>query len=113
LTISIEDINRLGISSAVDAHIARHWKQLFFSKARDWEQEREYRWLVREEADNDFHVDIRNSLVGVALGDRFPDTGKATVGRFAEAYGISIAVMNWQNGLPQPSATHWRLLAGS
>ena len=110
LTISIDEIDRLGFGDAVEAHIARHWKDLFFVKARDWEQEREFRWLVRGDGDEDFYIGIRNSLVGIALGDCFPNPLKVAVGQFSESNQVSVAVMNWQNGVPQPQPTHWRLL---
>jgi hypothetical protein len=113
LTVSMDEIAGLGFSGAMDRHVTQHWKNLFFVKTRDWEQEREYRWVVRGGLHDEFRVDIRNSLVGILLGDRFPPGGKAAVGRFAESNGVSIATMNWQNGLPQPSPTHWRLLIGS
>jgi hypothetical protein len=110
LTISVDEVNRLGFEAAVDAHISMHWKALFFGKARDWAQEREFRWLVSGNGDEDFFVDIRKSLVGIALGDRFPNTLKASVGTYAESNPVTVAVMNWQNGVPQPHPTHWRLL---
>jgi hypothetical protein len=110
LTISVDEIDRLGFGDAIEAHISRHWKDLFFVKARDWEQEREFRWLVRGNGDEDFYVAIRNSLVGIALGDRFPNPFKVAVGHFCESHGTSVAVINWQNGVPQPRTTHWRLL---
>jgi hypothetical protein len=72
LNIFIDDINRLGFDKTAEAHISNYWEELFFLKSRDWEQEREFRWLVQGNRDQDFFVDISNSLVGIALGDRFP-----------------------------------------
>ena len=111
LMISLDELNRDGVAEAVKAHVLKHWRELFFVKSRDWEQEREYRWVINSTAD--FYVDIRKSLVGVALGDRFPQHLKAAVGKFAEDNPVSVAVMNWRNGVPQPSPTYWRLLIGS
>ncbi len=113
LTISADDMRQLGFSDAVEAHISRYWKDLFFVKARDWEQEREFRWLVSGKGDEDFYIDIRSSLVGIALGDRFPYCFKARVGKYAEENSVSIATMIWQNGVPQPNPEHWRLLIQS
>ena len=113
LMISVDEIDRLGFGSAVEAHITRHWRELFFIKARDWEQERECRWVVSGMSNEDFYIDIQNSLVGIALGDLFPDDLKGEIGRFARSGSVSIAIMNWQNGVPQPHPTHWRLLADS
>lgn len=113
LMISVDEINRLGFDGAVQAHISRHWKELFFLKSRDWEQEREYRWVVSGNGNEDFYIDIRNALVGIALGNHFPDTLKPDVAKYAQANPVSLAIMNWKNGVPQPHPHHWRLLVPS
>ena len=79
-------------------------------KARDWEQEREYRWVVSKIDDGEFEVNIENALVGIAIGDCFPEGFKKKIGLYGELRPIHLAVMNWKNGVPQPDPTHWRLL---
>lgn len=110
LVVSIDAVRQLGFQEAMDRHIAKHWRELFFLKSRDWEAEREYRWLVRGDGDEDFFVSIKDSLVGIALGDRFPNELKNGVAFYAEKNPISLAVMEWQNGVPQPQPIPWRLL---
>lgn len=109
LVIFLDEVQRLGFNRFVDVHVERWWKDLFLVKPLDWEQEREFRWLVSG-SDDDFFVDIRKSLVGIVMGDRFPDGCKPAVGDFAQANDVSPAIMDWQNGVPQPKPTHWRLL---
>ncbi len=41
LMMSMDAVEHLGLDRAVESHIAQHWKELFFVKARDWEQEGE------------------------------------------------------------------------
>lgn len=113
LTIHLDEIRRLGLNAAVEAHVSRHMKDLFFLKARDWEQEREYRWIVSGQNNEDLYINIESALIGIALGDRFPDDIKRKVGLYAESRPVHIAVMNWQNGVPQPAPSHWRLLLQS
>jgi hypothetical protein len=110
LTISIAEVNRSGFKIAASNHLSRHWQDVFFVKQRDWEQEREFRWAVNVDTDEDFFVDIQGSLVGVLLGDRFDDSLKARVGEFAVENGFEVAIMSWQNGVPQPQPTHGELL---
>lgn len=111
LIVSIDKIKQLGFKKAMDGHISEHWRELFFVKSRDWEAEREYRWLIRGDGDEDFFGGIRESLVGLALGDRFPDELKDDVASYVkENPTVSLAVMAWQNGVPQPQPTPWRLL---
>jgi hypothetical protein len=108
LMIPVNAVNRLGLDRAMAAHIAAHWHELFFVKARDWEQEREFRWLVPGTDNDDFFVDIRNSLVGIALGDLFPPSLRPAVAHYASTNPVSVAVMNWR--FPQPASMHWRQL---
>ena len=113
LMISLDELEKLGIDEFATAHVQRHWKDFFFLKAEDWEQEREFRWLVQGERDEDFFLDIRDSLAGILLGDRFPVGRKPAVGNYALANGVSVAVMEWRNGVPQPTPTHARILTNS
>ena len=93
----------VGLESAAKMHVEKHKDSFFYLKSEDWSQEREYRWVVTSrDDDSDFYCDIENALSGILLGDRFPEKLKPNVGKFAEQYGLSVAVMDWQNGLPQP-----------
>ena len=111
LTMSLDDIHQAGRATAVQDHVRQHWKELFMLKSRDWEQEREIRWLVSAVEDEDFYLSIVDCCVGIALGDRYPPESAQAVARYGEARGVSIAIMNWQNGFPQPGPTHWRILS--
>lgn len=108
--ISLDEIERVGIKQVVELHISRYWKHFFFLKARDWEQEREFRWIVRVDGDQEFFVPIESCLTGIALGDRFPNCFKGIVGRYAHAHGTSVVNIEWKNGVPQPMPTHPSLL---
>jgi hypothetical protein len=111
--ISCDELTQLGIDKFAKAHVQRYWKELFFTKAEDWKQEREFRWLVRGDGDEDFLVDIRDSLVGILLGDRFPVGRRAAVGNYALANEVSLADMEWRNGVPRPIPTDARILTNS
>ena len=75
------------------------------------EQERELRWLVSANEDEDFYASIEDRCVGIALGDRYPPESAQAVVKYCEARDVSVAIMNRQNGFPQPGPTHWRILA--
>lgn len=108
--VSLTKMKSLGIERFARAHVERHWRELFFTKAEDWEQEREYRWLVPGERDEDYYVDIGGSLVGIVLGDRFPIGRKPMVGIYASSSGVALAIMGWVNGIPVPTAKDAQLL---
>jgi hypothetical protein len=104
LIVPIDTVKQLGFKKAVDNRMSEHWRELFFVKSRDWEAEREYRWLIRADGDADF-------FVGLALGDCFPDELKDDVASHVkDDPTVSPALMAWQNGVPQPQPTPWRLL---
>lgn len=113
LMISLDELKKLGFDKFATEHFQRHWEELCFLKAEDWQQEREYRWLVQGERDEDFFVDISNSLAGILLGDKFPVGWRPAVGNYALANEVSVAVMEWRNGVPEPNPMHARILANS
>jgi hypothetical protein len=105
------DVAEQGLEWVAKQHVERHRDSFFFLKSEDWQQEREYRCAVSsKDDDSDFYVNIKGALSGILLGDHFPEAGKAIVGKYAGEMEVSVAEMNWQNGVPQPMPTHWRLL---
>ncbi len=104
---------RAGVLEAqAEAHVQRHARELFFVKSRDWEQEREFRWVIEDSSDDEFHVDITSSLIGIALGDRFPPQLKRDVGNYALANAVSVASLTWNQGYPQFDYEWPKKLAG-
>jgi Protein of unknown function (DUF2971) len=111
LTVALLHINREGWAAAIDTHVKEHLDELYFRKSLDWQSEREYRWAVRDVGMQDFFVPIQSSLIGIALGDQFPEGRRAAVANFVRVNpDVELAIMGWQNGFPQPMTTHWRLL---
>ena len=86
------------------------WRKLFMLKAKDWEHERELRWMVSASDDRPFVVGIKECCVGIALGDRASMSAQRAVSMFSKRQGVELAVMGWKNGFPQPERDHWRLL---
>lgn len=110
LKISLSSILELGPERAVQQHLAIYHQALFFQKAVDWMQEREYRWTVHWDKTSEFFVDISTALVGIALGERMDAADRSRIARVAGELDVSLAVMRWRNGFPQPEPMHWRPL---
>ena len=66
-TLSSSEVERLGVCEAVEEHIHVWHPVLFFRKSREWENEREYRWLLRSPEPAPEFVSIRDSLRGLVL----------------------------------------------
>jgi hypothetical protein len=103
LLFPLDEARRIGLRAAIDQHIAQHGDELFFLKALDWQHQHEYRWTVQMGGDEELFVPFGESLVGIALGDRFPSASLHKIRRFSHDHtSVSIAQMRWQNGVPQP-----------
>lgn len=105
-------INRLEFSSAelragqVEKTVARivqtHGQDLFFRKNRDWESEKEYRYLAVSGTPREF-VPVSTSLVGIVLGQDFPETELSVLGDRLRRNGlerVKCARLVWQDGAP-------------
>lgn len=110
LVIDFTQVKDFGIQRAMVSHVEQHHKELLFLKSKDWKEEREYRWVVKNDSPEDFFVPIEESLLGIILGDRFPSQEILSVSEFGGRHPISLARMEWNNGFPQPTPTHWRVL---
>ncbi len=65
------------ISSGVDAYceefINQNADSLFFCKDPSFEDEKEFRIIIYSDSDERLYIDIKDSLIAVVIGDRFPD----------------------------------------
>lgn len=101
-TLSSSEVGRLGIPGAVEEHIRIWHPVLFFRKSREWENEREYRWLLRSPEPAPVFVPIRDSLRGLVLGHDFPRGDLDSVDHLARWFSdLSVAWCKWDNGVPK------------
>ena len=107
---SLDEIRQHGIERAARQHAERYLHELYLHKNRDWEGEREFRWLLRGSNENAEFVDFRGALAGIALGDRFPEDMKQTVGKFVVKNGADVVSMDWRRDIPQPKLLTPRML---
>jgi hypothetical protein len=101
LRFPLDEARRIGLRDAIDQHIAKHEDRLFFLKSRNWMWQQEFRWVVRSDGPEDFHVSFGDALVGVALGARFPKPELDEFCQLAKGCShVSCSTMCWQNGVP-------------
>jgi hypothetical protein len=110
LDIDCESVREFGVDEAAKRHLKQHAKMLLFTKLRDWEPEREFRWAVSVDSDEDHFIDLGRSLVGIIIGDQFPQGRRCSVGDFARSNNVEIGYMTWQNGFPQPKPSHANII---
>jgi hypothetical protein len=106
LDIDCVSLLQFGVDEAAKRHLGRHARMLLFTKLRDWEPEREFRWAVSVDSEEDHFIEFAGSLVGIIIGDQFPEKRRRSVGEFAGTNNVEIGYMTWQNGVPQPKPSH-------
>jgi hypothetical protein len=108
-SVDLGQVEEFGLDAVLTVRISENWKQLFFTKDRDWETEREYRCVVLNTDPAPIYIDVSDYVRLVVLGDAFPADQVATVHHAVEALGdVEVAVIRYQNGRPSllPSLVH-------
>jgi hypothetical protein len=107
MLIDYDRYSRAGAESYMRWHLSQFFDELILTKQEDWADEREYRFALVGNLPDTVRVPLAQSLVGAALGDKsdskIDDLRKACWGS-----GMSLAIMSWQNGFPQPQVTYER-----
>jgi hypothetical protein len=101
-TLSADVINDVGLERAIEDHVALWHPVLFFRKSREWENEREYRWLLRSPDPVPEVVSISSAIRAVVVGHDFPNTDRDSLDYFKERFsGLETATCRWDNGVPK------------
>lgn len=103
LNAFVIDTNRVDPANPLTAVITQMWRHhenLLLLKAKDWETEYEYRFLLRREERGPFFATVRSSLRGLVLGDMVSDAYRPSVDALCETLQIGAARTTWDNGTP-------------
>ena len=93
-----DKVRLLGAKEAVLSHLRKNYKGTLFSKSKDWEGEREYRWVFFLKSDApEFYVSIKNALRAIFLGIDCPHVYDPSIRSVCPA-GVSIYRMQWNWG---------------
>jgi len=98
--IRYNDIERIGIESVAEEMIKKHHQAYYFQKARDWEQEWEYRFVVLSRGYSSEFVSITTALRGIIVGTDFPNACIPTLRTHYERMRVPAGRINWRNGIP-------------
>ena len=96
---SVDGVNFDDMENALVNHVERHADILLFTKSKDWEGEREYRFALSatgmEEVVN---IPIETSLTGVIVGPDFSEHYFPSLKRLCERAGVTPFRLVWQFG---------------
>lgn len=81
-------------------YINQNSGSLFFTKARDWETEHEYRFVVLARDEAPISIHYGDSLVAVIAGDQMPRWEIPAVRAKCEEAGVAARQMKWANWRP-------------
>lgn len=90
-------------SRFVASYIEDHHRDLFFQKALDWETEHEYRFVTTASPGKPLYAGYGVALIGVVVGERFPDWQRPAAIEAARKVGVEPMIMDWTIGRPIPT----------
>ena len=90
-----------GVKNYCLEHVKNHNKIFFFTKNPDYKDENEFRIVVYSNTEEaELYVDIADSLVGIIIGDRFPDGYLPSLKYIAEKLNVKCRRLYWYHGKP-------------
>jgi hypothetical protein len=92
----LEDYAEGKLAEAMEDHIRRFHRELFFTKHDDWRDEWEYRWIARVADSTPRLVDIGSSLHAVILGHDCPNDVAKQVADMCKKAHIPVYQLHWQ-----------------
>jgi hypothetical protein len=95
LMIDMREVQQYGVEDAAIRHLERFHRELLFVKSKDWEAEREYRFVVAATSEPFFHIDYGKSLRGILLGDKLAPASVKAIAQYCLNNDVHIAELDW------------------
>ena len=111
--INFKIVKSIGIANSITNRIYNHIEDFFFKKAEDWQNEREYRYLLvpkNEIEDEIIDVPISNSLRVIILGSEIDERNEKEIEEIAKKINVRVYKMDWDFSIPMINNApyqHW------
>lgn len=99
-TINVDALETVGRDEYPGLHLKMHHSRLFFEKMADWQNEREWRWVVFANADEDLYVRYGDALVGIVFGENTRDEAVQEMLNLTKSWSIRCTGLKWKNCSP-------------
>jgi len=101
-SISLRSIVSKGIDQAIKERLTRNIERFFFKKAKDWRDEREFRYLLYPKYDKgeDLYFPITNSLKVIIIGADIEEKEEKEILNIAKKLEIRVYKVDWAYGFP-------------
>jgi len=101
INIEEDDVKNKEPNEIVLDHIKKHIKDILLTKQTDYENENEYRVILLRKNNTiskEYKFSIRNCIIGIIFGDRFPKVYKPTIDKLCSGNEIFYGKMLWSMG---------------
>jgi hypothetical protein len=88
------------LDAVADRIATKHLEKLFLTKNREWESEREYRFVVRSQNEWEY-VGITDSLVAVVQGPESAPDAEHSLRHFATERQLALGLVQWNGNDPK------------
>jgi hypothetical protein len=102
--LSADEIKTHGLEKVLHEHRHKHYRVFFFRKNKDWENEAEYRWIVRGDTNDPVFIPIQDALQAILLGTDLPIERLGEIHDYCIANETCLSRIIWLNGMP---GVHW------
>lgn len=96
----IPELTELEIEERVREYYFEFYKEIFLLKAKDWQNEYEYRWLIHSRDDKPEYVSIDGVLEEVTVGEEFSKDYESDLVTLCKAMNVPVKRISWFNGMP-------------
>ncbi len=96
----IPELTELEIEERVREYYIEYYKEIFLLKAKDWQNEYEYRWLIHSRNDKSEYISIDGILEEVTIGEEFSKEYESNLVALCMAMNIPVKRITWFNGMP-------------
>lgn len=98
--INVDSLEDMGAKDYALAHLRKYQERLFFEKAKDWENEAEFRFVVFECEPGYYYLEYGNALRGVLFGESCSEENILKIVALTKRRGLQYQQLSWRNCTP-------------
>lgn len=102
LQINVQTLKKMGFKNYSNEFFLRYVNELFYYKNHDYRDEAEHRIIIHPKSEDmpDLNFKLSDFLIGLIIGDRFPEGLYPSLKFFADKYQVNCRKIFWFKGKP-------------
>jgi hypothetical protein len=97
--INVDHFEKRGAKDYAYDHLIQHQNRLYFEKAKDWENESEFRFIIFE-CQKELFFSFENSLSGILFGENCSEDDIKKIVNITKSKGLQYQKLKWRNCTP-------------